>query len=153
MPYVLSRDVTADGVKYAVGTPLDQVPAEYRDSLLQTGWAQPVTRYAEPDAPMPISPPSADTPVVADEPEQSTPAIEPPVVAEDEPDDVDSPALDTLAISSDLAALLSQAAIDDRPLRTVADVIAFGALHKGFRVIKGIGKAGNDEIQAALAAL
>lgn len=158
MRHVLNREVRAsDGVTYPVGTPLEQLPREHHESLIQTRWTTMAPDKPKPKPEPKPAPVVEDEPVVEDaddqapEPEVDEPAEAPADEPEQELDD--SPSLHTLPISDELKELLAEAMLDDMPLTTVADVIAFGERNKGFRVIKGIGKVGNDEIQEALAAL
>jgi hypothetical protein len=98
--------------------------------------------------------PESDEPIdddAADEPTAAEPTEDDPEPTDGELDD--SASLHTLDISEELKELLTTGTIDGQPLQTIADVIAFGEANRGFRVIKGIGKVGNEEIQAAIAAL
>jgi hypothetical protein len=164
MQRVLSRSVTAGGVTYPEGTDVEQLPATNRASVIGSGW----TRYAsdEEEDPEPSEPagepqgasPGASEPAENDEP--STTNDEP--VTTDDTDATDqAEAADPLAeiqlqdleISDELKELLHGAELDGQPLVTVLDAIRFRQANgDSFRVIKGIGKVGNAEINQAISA-
>lgn len=163
---VLAREVKAGGVLYPTGTALEALPAEYRESLERTGWTRLAPPKPAPKVVAPVPELTVPEPTQAEDAATLTDSDEP---IDDEADQIttdptddsvptdaeldDSPSLYTLDISEELKELLTTATIDGQPLQTIADVIAFGEANKGFRVIKGIGKVGNEEIQAAIAAL
>jgi hypothetical protein len=158
--YVLNREVQTGGIRYAIGTPLDKLPEENHQSLIQTRWVSlaPAKPKPKPVLPAEMTPEPVEAEELDEPAEQQDAASEEQTSVEDsdveQTSDIDdSPSLHTLPISDELKELLAEAMLDDEPLTTVADVIAFGERNKGFRVIKGIGKVGNDEIQAALAGM
>lgn len=153
MSLVLSRRVTADGVPYAEGTPLEQIPKSHQESVLGAGW----TREAVAEV---VAEPSVQTDegaTAADVEPVETIAVESveekPDASESVESTEDSPSLLELPINDRLKELLVEAKLPDgRQLETVSDVQEFGRVNGGWRVIKGIAKAGNAEIEQALAA-
>jgi len=146
MRLVLSRPIKAsDGVTYPEGTPLDQLPAENRESLAGICWTRPA-----PPKPVIVDVPPESTIVepVADSAVEIKPigmpiASAPPTSPPEMPDE--SPSIDTLELSDDIKSKLAGAGI-----ATVAQARAYALANKGFRTIKGIVKATNEQIIEAI---
>lgn len=147
MQRVLTRDVrAANGITYPAGTPLDKLPPENRESLAAVCWTRLVpTPQAAPE-PAPVVQRVDDEPESDPEPETSETA---PTVVADEPVAPpaadESPAIATLALSEDIKERLINAGI-----HTVDQAKAYAAANKGFRTIKGIVRATNEQILAAI---
>lgn len=162
---VLSRTVNCGGLEFPEGTPIEELPLENRDSVVGSGWARPGSAVIPRLEDKPIELPAEDqaSPAANSDPEQPFAPNETPaeqasdadeVGAEDDAEDAaeDSPSLLELAISDELKELLATGKLaDGSAVETIADVMQFGSENNGWRVIKGIGKVGNQEITDAVA--
>jgi len=173
MKKVLSRSVQcSDGVTYPEGTPIEDCPAENRDSIVGSGWtkdaeSQPQSPRLDPPQSPRLDPPQEQSDESADPDVASTESAEP----ESEPSqDAGEPGTDassdsepsgasreasgekdrsagvqTLEISNDLAEKLINGGI-----KTVDQAKAHLDQHESFRTIKGIGKASDEQIKQAI---
>lgn len=139
---VLSREVFCEGKTYLEGTSLERLPECHRSSLIGTGWTRLVAESAEEEAAQDEPEPEPE-PEPAAEPEPE-PSPKPTVKPKPEPP-ADDPSIDSLGLGEDVVELLAEAGIT-----TISQAKDYRNINKSFRVIKGIGKVTDGEINAAI---
>lgn len=149
----LNRTVHADGVPYPPGTPLSALPPCNQESVRLNGWATEASG-SEPEPasqPEPVVDPvptpegdEAEPPSVPEDPAPSEP--EPIVVAEPDPEPVAMTSLDSIeGLSREHLELLTIQGI-----HTLEQARDYLAANKSFRPLRGIGRAGDEQIRQAL---
>lgn len=142
MQRVLARAVTVEGVDYAEGTSLDNLPEGNRESLIGTGWTREV--MPEPELlEQTDSEPGVDSPSLVDDPATGESLAEDLPEITDVPDD--SPAITSIGLADEVAELLVGAGVT-----TVTAAKQYREINGSFRTIKGITKVRDGLINTLL---
>lgn len=163
MKRILSRDVSAYGVLYPVGTDVTKLPKDCQQSVIDSQWTIEVSEQLEASGDSQSDPAGessnagASTSQPSDEQtaEQTQNSNEPTPeqTSEQKPEQKveqapgDTRPLSALGIAADKLELL---AANDPPITTVQQAIDFLAINKTFRTVTGIVKATDADLRSKL---